>query len=229
MPERARPGRHARRRRARASAVAAVAVAAVAGAFAVGTQPEGVASFAPVRPAERAVEPQAQPVPGQRTGPPVGAVAPGVPDRIRIPTLGVDAPVDPIAASGGTLRPPADPDRVGWWASGARPGGRRGAALLTGHSVSNGDGALDHLSDLRPDALVELHLEAGPRDEAKRLVSYRVESVTPYDREDLARHAGRLFATHGRPSLVLVTCIDFDGTSYQGNVVVVAHPETGPA
>lgn len=228
MPERARPGRHARRGCSRASAVAAVAVVAVAGGFAAGAQPEGVVSFAPFRPADSTVGPQAQPVPPQRTGSPVAAVESGVPGRIRIPALAVDAPVDPIAASGGTLRPPADPDRVGWWESGARPGGRRGATLLTGHSVSNGDGALDHLSDLRPGALVALHLEAGPRGEA-RLVRYRVESVTPYDREDLARHAGRLFATHGRPSLVLVTCIDFDGTSYRGNVVVVAHPETGPA
>lgn len=209
--------------------MAVVAVVAVAGAFAAGVGPEGVASSAPARAAHSTVEPQAQPVPPQRTGSPVAAVEPGVPGRIEIPALAVDAPVDPIAASGGILRPPADPDRVGWWEAGARPGGRRGATLLTGHSVSNGDGALDHLSDLRPGALVELHLEAGPRGRAGRIVSYRVDSVTPYDREDLARHASRLFATHGRPSLVLVTCIDFDGSSYRGNVVVVAHPETGSA
>lgn len=135
--------------------------------------------------------------------------------------------MDPVAAADGVLRPPADPQRVGWWSSGARPAARRGATLLTGHAVRDGDGALDRLPELRPGDRVELVLEPGKDSGAGQAPTYRVESVTPYDREDLARQAAGLFGTSGPPSLVLVTCIDFDGVSYRGNVVVVARPGGG--
>lgn len=154
---------------------------------------------------------------------PGGRVAPGPPDRIRIPALAVDAPVDPVTASDGVLRPPADPSRVGWWSAGAPAGARRGTTLLAGHAVSAGDGALDHLAELTPGEIVEVGLPAAGRAKA-RVARYRVESVTPYDRDELAADAAELFRTDGRPSLAIVTCIDFDGERYRGNVVVRARP-----
>ena len=48
----------------------------------------------------------------------------------------------------GVLTPPSDPQELGWWADGARPGDPRGSALVTGHTVSTGGGALDDLEDL---------------------------------------------------------------------------------
>jgi sortase (surface protein transpeptidase) len=148
-------------------------------------------------------------------------VRPAVPERLRIPALGVDAPVVPIAADDQVLRPPPDPQQVGWWSTGARPGAHHGAALLTGHSVSAGDGALDHLADLTPGARVTLTVQPTTTGAARRL-RYQVETVTTYDRAELARRAPELFATSGPPRLVIVTCGDFDGREYLGNVVVRA-------
>jgi hypothetical protein len=150
-------------------------------------------------------------------------VAPGVPVRLRIPALRVDAPIDPVTAPNGVLRPPDDPNRLGWWSDGARTGSRHGTSLLAGHSVNNGDGALDHLADLRGGDVVEVDLPA-TTDVPARTLTYRVESVTSYDREELARDAADLFRTDGKPALAIVTCIDFNGVSYQGNLVVRARP-----
>ena len=47
------------------------------------------------------------------------------------------------------LVPPADPQRVGWWGEGAAPG-ERGRALVAGHTVHTGGGALDDLETLEP-------------------------------------------------------------------------------
>ena len=44
---------------------------------------------------------------------------PGYPDRLVVPALDVDAPIRPIEAPDRTLVPPADPQVLGWWASGA--------------------------------------------------------------------------------------------------------------
>ncbi len=71
--------------------------------------------------------------------------AAGRPEWIRIPRLGVAVPVVAVAMQDGVLVPPSDPWQLGWWNGGAVPGARRGTAVVTGHTVSNGDGALDDL------------------------------------------------------------------------------------
>src|SRR5690606_32174626 len=47
---------------------------------------------------------------------------PGIPSRLIIPDLGVDAPVIGITAPNGVLNPPASPSVMGWWSEGAQPG-----------------------------------------------------------------------------------------------------------
>lgn len=39
------------------------------------------------------------------------------PDRLRIPALGVDAPVLAVEAPDRVLVPPRDPQRLGWWST----------------------------------------------------------------------------------------------------------------
>ena len=75
---------------------------------------------------------------------------PGAPRSIHIGRLGITSPVQPIHVVGSALIPPSDPDVLGWWADGARPGDPRGSVLVTGHTVSTGGAALDRLEELRP-------------------------------------------------------------------------------
>jgi LPXTG-site transpeptidase (sortase) family protein len=115
------------------------------------------------------------------------------------------------------LVPPSDPTLLGWWAAGARPGDRQGAALLTGHTVHTGGGALDHLADLRSGERVRVTVPGGE-------FGYVVRSVRTFEKGALADRAARVFGRRGPGRLVLVTCADWDGERYLSNVVVVARP-----
>ncbi len=153
---------------------------------------------------------------------------PGYPDRLVVPALEVDAPIRPIEAPDRTLVPPADPQVLGWWASGARPGADTGSALVVGHTVHTGGGALDDLETLEQgdEVLVHSHRGTGGGG-SERTESYVVEDVQVYRKGDLARRAADLFSQEVDGRLVLLTCEDWDGTRYLSNVVVTAVP--GPA
>ncbi len=141
----------------------------------------------------------------------------GMPTRVVIPTLHVDAPVLPITAPGGTLIPPSDPQELGWWADGAKPGAAQGSALVTGHTVHTGGGALDDLEILARGDLVKVSTSHG-------WVTYAVRTTKIYGKGSLARHAPGLFNQTVPGRLVLITCEDWDGERYLSNVVVTALP-----
>jgi hypothetical protein len=143
---------------------------------------------------------------------------PGAPRRVLIPALHVAAPVLPVKAPGGTLVPPSDPQQLGWWAGGARPGAARGSALITGHTVHTGGGALDHLEDLHRGDRVTVRTDRGR-------VAYAVRNVAVYSKGSVARHAARLFSQAVPGRLVLVTCEGWDGERFLDNVVVTAVPD----
>ena len=142
--------------------------------------------------------------------------AAGAPRRVVIPSLQVDVSVVPIEPEGSTLVPPADPQVLGWWAGGAVTGAARGSALVAGHTVHSGGGALDHLEDVAPGAAVRVGTDHGA-------VDYEVVRVEVHDKGLVARMAQRLFSQRSRGRLVLVTCEDWNGETYESNVVVVAH------
>jgi LPXTG-site transpeptidase (sortase) family protein len=142
---------------------------------------------------------------------------PGAPRRVLIPALGVSAPVIPVRAPGGTLVPPSDPAQLGWWAGGARPGATRGSALVTGHTVHTGGGALDDLETLERGDRVTVRTDRGT-------IRYAVRRVAVLGKGAVAREAQRLFDQEVAGRLVLVTCEDWDGQRYLSNVVVVATP-----
>ena len=141
----------------------------------------------------------------------------GRPIRLLVPRLQVDAPVVPIAAPGRVLVPPGNPQMLGWWDDGAVPGAAHGGALITGHTVHTGGGAFDDLETLRPGDTVRVRTAKGP-------IRYEVTGVTVYRKASLARDAAKVFRQRGPGRLVLITCEDWNGTTYLSNAVVFADP-----
>jgi LPXTG-site transpeptidase (sortase) family protein len=145
----------------------------------------------------------------------------GPPVALHVPALGVHVPVINISASAGVLVPPSDPQMLGWWSAGARPGGRIGSVLITGHTVSSGGGAFDDLATLRAGDTVAVGTRKG-------LIRYAVSGVTVYGKASLARRAPEIFDQSVPSRLVLVTCDDWNGERYLSNAVVVADPIRRP-
>ena len=156
--------------------------------------------------------------PPSATLPSADPPAPGLrPALVVVPALGLRAQLIDIRTEDGALTPPPDPQDVGWWSGGSRPGAARGAAVITGHTVHTGGGAFDDLETLsRGDRVV-----VGSADDE---VAYRVAAVEVLSRDELARRSRKLFSRSGPGRLVLVTCEDWDGTAYRSNVVVTALP-----
>jgi hypothetical protein len=155
-----------------------------------------------------------------------GRAAAEPPVRLRIPALGVDAPVDPVGVTpAGSMVVPERVSRVGWYRFGPAPGAAAGSVVLAGHvdSAREGRGALFDLRSAPVGTRVELVTAAG------RTVAYRVTG-----RETVAKRrlpAERLFDRDGVPRLVLVTCggpFDRAASAYRDNVVVGAEPLGGP-
>jgi hypothetical protein len=144
------------------------------------------------------------------------------PTRVRIASLGIDAPVSAVGIDipHGVLAVPPAIHRTGWWKDGAAPGARSGSILIAGHvdSATGGVGAFFRLKDARAGARVTVTNAAG------RAFSYRVVLVRDFLKRDLP---ASVYSLRGRPRLVLVTCggpfIQSEG-HYRDNVVLVAVP-----
>jgi hypothetical protein len=144
------------------------------------------------------------------------------PTRVQVPSLGIDAPVFPVAISPatGALAVPPLIHRLGWWLDGMTPGSSAGSTLIAGHvdSAKGGPGAFVRLKDARRGALVEVTTRDG------RTRTYRVVSVQVMPKDSLPTS---LYSRRGRPRLVLVTCggpFDAGIGHYRDNVVVTAVP-----
>lgn len=86
-----------------------------------------------------------------------------------------------------------------------------------GHSVRTGGGALNELASLGGGDLIEVHGWGST-------LTYRVVSAEVVSKSDLARRAEEIFNQSGPGRLVLITCEDWDGTTWRSNVVTVATP-----
>jgi LPXTG-site transpeptidase (sortase) family protein len=139
--------------------------------------------------------------------------------RVRIPRIGVDAPVVAIQANENrVLDPPRDPSVVGWWSEGAAPGEARGSAVMVGHTVrNNGGGVFDDMGDLSRGDAIEV-------DGSASTLSYRVKSINVLSKEQIARNAEEIFAQTGPDRLVMITCDDWDGSAWRSNIVTIATP-----
>lgn len=167
---------------------------------------------ASARPASKA------PVP--RTTPVDPRVVAFVPTSLRMPGLGVNAPVTGVTSDAGTLNPPEQPKTVGWWLGSALAGADAGTTVVVGHvdSATRGLGALFHLDRVKAGDTVQL--TSGHATE-----TYRVVSLHFYVKK--AGLPRSLFTRAGPPRLVVISCggsFDRAKRSYRENVVVVAEP-----
>jgi LPXTG-site transpeptidase (sortase) family protein len=141
------------------------------------------------------------------------------PYTLRIPRIGVDAPVVPIQSNDDrVLLPPRDPGIAGWWSDGAAPGAPHGSAVLVGHTVrNNGGGIFDDVGLLHSGDTIEVQA-------SDAALTYHVESVDVLSKDEVARDAEQIFNQAGPGRLVIITCDDWDGTVWRSNIVTIAAP-----
>ena len=144
------------------------------------------------------------------------------PTRVRIATLGIDAPVAAVGIdlAKGELDVPVNIARTGWWRDGAAPGDPAGATLIGGHvdSAKAGPGAFFRLKDATARDRVQIVTSDG------RTRTYKVTSVRRMPKDQLPTD---IWSQKGRARVVLVTCggaFDPAAGHYRDNVVVTAVP-----
>lgn len=137
---------------------------------------------------------------------------------MRIDSIGVDTAVVAIESSGKrVLEPPDDAKLAGWWSQSAVIGGTAGSAVIVGHSTTGGGGVFDAMSELESGDLIEI-------DGATRTFTYRVGSIEVVSKEEFAGEAERIFDQDVDGRLVLITCVEWDGSTWRSNIVATATP-----
>lgn len=142
---------------------------------------------------------------------------PDMAERLLVPELQIDAPVIPIALTAGdALNPPDDPNVLGWWNQSALPGAPVGQTLITGHTVHNGGGQMDHLGSISPGAHIQVVTASGT-------IWYAESGLLILSKDEVTKRAEEIFNQTRKPGrLVLITCTGWTGHDYTGNVVVFA-------
>jgi hypothetical protein len=140
------------------------------------------------------------------------------PVAVRLPRIAVTSEVIPLGkAPDGTVEVPQDPDQVGWYAGGPRPGGV-GPAVLLGHVNSErGPAIFYRLDQLRPgdEVLVDRADGSQARFEVTSTEQWRKDGFPTAD----------VYHPTLRPELRLVTCggpIDPRTGRHRDNVIVYA-------
>jgi hypothetical protein len=199
---------------------------AVGAGYAAGAPPAPPATTptgAPPPPAGPAIGPlmagAGAPPPGGAADPtgaadPLGTAAPA---RIRIPDIGVDAPLEALhLLPDGNLAAPRAWEEAGWYADGTRPG-EIGPAVIAGHIDStHGPAVFFRLDRLRPGARIEV-------ERAGRWLSFRAVSIAEYPKN--AFPTAEVYGPTPDPQLRLITCggaFDRGHGSYLDNTVVYA-------
>ncbi|MFJ8695464.1 class F sortase [Streptomyces roseolilacinus] len=158
--------------------------------------------------------------PGRYTPAAAEPMPPSAPVRVRIPRIGVDAPVIRLglAADGSLDVPPAgDRNLAGWYRDGTAPGAR-GTAIMAGHvDDDEGPAVFYALGALRKGDRVEVTRLDG------RTAVFAVDAVEVYDNDDFPDE--KVYGRSDRAELRVITCGGgfSPETGYQGNVVVYAH------
>jgi sortase (surface protein transpeptidase) len=148
------------------------------------------------------------------------ALPPSPPLRIRIPGIGVNAPLMGLGltATGSLDVPPAErEDLAGWYEDGTVPG-ETGTAIIAGH-VDNADGpsVFYRLGALRRGNGIGVERSDGST------ALFTVDPVEVYDKDRFPDD--KVYGAAPRPELRVITCGGgySPRTGYQGNVVVFAH------
>lgn len=165
--------------------------------------------------------------PAPSDGPSSDAPAPDYdePDRLWIPSLGVEAPLTRQVVRDGELGIPDDPGVVGRWDGGSGIAADTGTTLLAGHVNYGRPGALFSLHEVQPGAVVVV------TDDRGLPTAWRVTSLQVHDKDDLPPV---LTDPAGPRTLAIVTCggelatTDDGRRTYRQNVVVLAEPVAVP-
>jgi hypothetical protein len=153
---------------------------------------------------------------------PSRTAAPFAPARVRVPRIGIDAPVVPVTVRpDGLLAVPSDVRTVGWWPAGAPAAAPSGTVVLAGHvdSARQGPGAFFAIRALEPGDRVILSSASG------RTAAYTVAARRQYPKSALP--SGQVFDQDTTPRLVLVTCggsFNRATRHYSDNIVIYALP-----
>ncbi|MFF3216429.1 class F sortase [Streptomyces sp. NPDC002886] len=145
-----------------------------------------------------------------------------VPDRIVIPDIKVDAPLDAVGldAQGAMKEPDFDkPKDAAWYKEGPTPG-EKGAAAIVGHmdTPQAPEAVFYNLKKLKKDEKIEVH-----RDDGSTAV-FAVDEVDTFKKDQFP--TDKVYGdTHGKAELRVITCggnLTKD-RHWDANVVVFAH------
>ncbi|MGW1773125.1 class F sortase [Streptomyces sp. NPDC002104] len=198
---------HAPRRSGRALRVAALAGAAGLTAFLITSCASGGDGTAKNNPADA------------KTASVLNA---SVPDRIVIPDIKVDAPLDTVGLDAqGVMQEPdfAKPKDAAWYKQGPTPG-EKGAAAIVGHmdTPQAPEAVFYNLKKLKKDEKIEVH-----RDDGTTAV-FAVDEVDTFKKDRFP--TDKVYGdTHGKAELRVITCggnLTKD-RHWDANVVVFAH------
>ncbi|MEI7555290.1 class F sortase [Candidatus Chlorohelix sp.] len=137
--------------------------------------------------------------------------------RLIIPKLGIDTPIEYVGVlPNGNMDVPANPNNVGWYKYGARPG-EAGNAVIAGHRdwYNLGKVVFYNLGSLAPGDLIYVQSSL---DKRQTFVVTGVSSVPAY-----GGASESVFGASATPNLNLITCIgDFDpaSRSYNNRLIV---------
>ncbi len=150
-------------------------------------------------------------------------VAGSLPQRVDVPSIGIQAPVVSrgLDKDGAIDPPPYDsPGTVGWWGQGVQPGAA-GTALMVGHVDTRSKPAVFYgLSSAQPGDKVRVVRADGS------VAEFTIEDVRVYERAAFDAHKAYGPRVRGRAELRLVTCggtYDKAAKEYTANVVVSAY------
>lgn len=123
----------------------------------------------------------------------------GLPVRLKIPSIKVDAVIESVGLTPkGAMDVPKDPNNVGWYSLGVRPG-EKGNAVLAGHlDWYNGKIAVfQNLKNLHAGDLLSIETDKG------RFFPFIVRAIRSYDPNEIAPE---VFQKSDGIHLNLVTC-----------------------
>jgi LPXTG-site transpeptidase (sortase) family protein len=160
-------------------------------------------------------------VPKQTIDPQAPALERSQPLRVRIPAIGVNAPVMEVGLdSSGTVQvPPLDNHNLlGWYKYGPAPG-QRGASVILGHVDSvTGISVFFHLKNLHKGDKVYVTLADG------KTAAFAVDGLQNALKTTFPTEA--VYGKLGYPGLRLITCggaFDQETGHYVDNIIVYAH------
>ncbi|MFC9817701.1 class F sortase [Streptomyces virginiae] len=150
-------------------------------------------------------------------------VAGSLPQRVDVPSIGIQAPVVSRGLDkDGAIEPPSydSPGTVGWWGQGVQPGAA-GTALMVGHVDTRSKPAVFYgLSSAQAGDKVRVVRADGS------VAEFTIEDVRVYERAAFDAHKAYGPRVAGRAELRLVTCggtYDKAAKEYTANVVVSAY------